>query len=67
MDWQSIETVPKDGHRVLVGHVLGWTAVASCRASGKWRSDDGHNMRVAPTHWMPLPAPPAPTSAEPRE
>jgi hypothetical protein len=48
--WQPIETAPKDGH-------------ALCVWSGDWRSIVDLRtlplMKPAPTHWLPLPAPPA--------
>jgi hypothetical protein len=75
MDWQPIETAPKDGTYVLLsgdGHV----------SVGKWEEDSGRTLIAgdppywspydhsywdrliddswfAPTHWMPLPAPPS--------
>ena len=58
MDWQPIETAPKDGSRVLV--VSGEEYhVAS------WHGDNGYGLEwfndeimVPATHWMPLPSPP---------
>lgn len=66
VEWQTIETAPKDGEIILFGG--GRTAI------GTWfdefnklvLSSDGHSSalgysmghKVQPTHWMPLPAPP---------
>ncbi|WP_201838859.1 DUF551 domain-containing protein [Microvirga zambiensis] len=81
MNWQLIETAPKDGTRVLVYLPDGKQAVAwwelefepilwdQSREDSKYRSawTDGtmaswacEEMReLNPTHWMPLPEPPA--------
>jgi hypothetical protein len=70
MNWQPIETAPKDGTRVLIyGYWDGelsdldeepevWKARFSL---GTWwvDSDQYYVARVVnPTHWMPLPKPP---------
>lgn len=66
--WQPIETAPKDGTRVLaVGHrgsnidVIEW---GNGRYLGRvkgynqaWVNNPG--VEVNPTHWQPLPPPPA--------
>ena len=64
MEWQPIETAPRDGTEVIVftggGVVTAWHSVNT----GMWPHDcefteDGEACNVGlPTHWMPLPAPP---------
>lgn len=59
--WQLIETAPKDGSTMLL-----WSAKARYKpVVGKWveswkswQSQPGA-WTVNPTHWMPLPEPPA--------
>ena len=62
LDWQPIETAPKDGSRIVVwvgryGAVIArWlreTAGTPC-----WWGQVSQGVAVQPTHWMPLPAPP---------
>lgn len=61
MDWKSMETAPKDGTKVLVGwpgiinmgRYDSYNALWFCSGSGK------HFLPEQPTHWMPLPDPPA--------
>ena len=63
--WQPIETAPKDGTRVLLywhGIVkLGWFGPASRIDRGAcWRTNTTEGGPSAtPSHWMPLPHPPA--------
>jgi|688.fasta_scaffold191249_7 hypothetical protein len=73
-DWQPIETAPKDGTRIIVGkesgYVMAWASSAywfnrePCRHSPACKPGthvgwtDGFDTLSAPTHWMPLPAPP---------
>ncbi len=66
MDWQPIETAPKDGSKFISAWRCGvsdWQNVSPDTywwiREGKWISDsDG---LIEPTHWMPLPDPPART------
>lgn len=61
-EWQPIETAPKDGTAILV-----WTgrrctcANWSNRQFKRWNNgwDHDRNGFIDPTHWMPLPEPPA--------
>lgn len=59
MDWQPIETAPKDGRRILTFRYLGdgYKVRVAYYAKEHWRNAQGHNALTA-THWMPLPAPP---------
>lgn len=68
MNWQPIETAPKDGTEVLLGgckygppvRMGSWGGGRYNRTTrsyeGDWRG--GGDYGFAPTHWMPLPAPP---------
>ena len=65
LEWQPIETAPKDGTRVLLfvppygpstGHYKdrsNWGPSAS-----NWYAHAALNKEAEPTHWMPLPEPP---------
>jgi hypothetical protein len=60
MEWQPIETVQhQDTEPVLLftteGVELAWW---SAHNNG-WLSNDGHYLYGTPTHWVPLPNPPA--------
>lgn len=72
--WRPIETAPRDGSEILVSfglrgvHAVQWCE-PSCSDYEIWCVDDGKHgpyaLRryndegpTAPTHWMPLPAPP---------
>jgi hypothetical protein len=61
MDWQPIETAPKDGRDVLgfwPDRAEGHMAVAHYdQDRDRFRSDTVEWRN--PTHWMPLPAPPS--------
>lgn len=65
MEWQPVETAPKDGTKILVwnGHGVHTAAWAACRsevcAEMRWVSTEvGFLSFEGCTHWMPLPAPP---------
>ena len=73
MEWQPIETAPKDGTAILVCYgehyedngflpvCVRWRSYHpnALRQRGReaWRDSSGHKISVA-THWMPLPKPP---------
>lgn len=62
MDWQSIATAPKDGTTIMLFGARGrykmvvgkWFPSPWCA----WQSQPG-SWPINPTHWMPLPTPPA--------
>jgi hypothetical protein len=57
MEWQSIETAPRDGTDVLLWlHDAG--ACCGYYHYDRWWADNGDAI-VDPTHWMPLPRPPS--------
>lgn len=71
MEWQPIETAPKDGTSVLLGcdyDRLGKARVTLAWWDGKWLESQYWNeceeewedctVQFRPTHWMPLPEPP---------
>ena len=79
MDWQTMETAPKDGRLILVGHEAGvWVACydaifpSGYKPSNPWRSmllNHDHirrNHSLEPTHWMPLPKAPNAELSGPR-
>lgn len=59
--WQSIETAPKDGRRILLHPAV---EVADAWSKGHWSKDNkcwisgGDPMGFEPTHWMHLPSAP---------
>ena len=73
MEWQPIDTAPRDGTRVLLSNAHGvWMAeyrpvcTSGYRPDSPWFSvmlNHEHIPRVGrhnkPTHWMPLPEPPS--------
>lgn len=69
-EWKPIETAPKDGTEVLLLLEESSRYYSGCVVSyfdgGEWRDplheDDAelsHSGCGKPTHWMPLPTPPA--------
>ena len=65
MDWQPIETAPKDGTPVDLWATWPGNAMPPRRIPdafwnanrGEWSHSAGYTWLV-PTHWMPTPAPP---------
>ena len=62
--WQDIESAPKDGTFILLGHAYGENNQWWNCCSNYW-DEDGYwseyvHMTSEPTHWMPLPALPSP-------
>ena len=70
MEWQPIETAPRDGTTILVsrynptwGWIVGYARWSETRGIGGWIShgfyDPPGNLGLAhPTHWALLPPPP---------
>ena len=74
MQWQSIETAPKDGRYLMVGNEDGvWVACYTPTFQSGFKPDNPwislmlnhrhiekvkRNYSGVPTHWMPLPPPP---------
>lgn len=70
MEWQPIETVPKDGSSVLIYTEDGIVEATfhKCEHCNDWWHDwnvcaiesyDPFHLASPPTAWMPLPKPPA--------
>jgi hypothetical protein len=72
MTWQPIETAPKDGTSIIAaqaGTAADCGVIAWDTDFGRWMDlmDDYDEPNWLPTHWMPLPPPPAmaPTGEKP--
>lgn len=63
-EWQTIDSAPKDGTRVLVADARGHIEVGACgntlRRKQEWRAEYqlGRVLYPQPLYWMPLPPPP---------
>ena len=59
MEWQPIETAPKDGwkSRFLAADACGWIFVCHW-GEDAWLDDSFDCLDYEPVKWMPLPAPP---------
>lgn len=66
-EWQPIETVPKDGRKVVLGRFVkqcphghaGRIEIDKWRGGNPWLGFGRFNEQYwPPTHWMPLPDPP---------
>jgi hypothetical protein len=62
VEWQDIETAPKDGSDILVfvpehreQYVAWWSRVHTCWL---WADTEHSTEACEPTHWTPLPEPP---------
>lgn len=65
MEWKPIETAPKDGTKILTWRECKEGSLGSITVSEWGRTGYGEHwrpspmaIRIAPTHWMPLPEPP---------
>ena len=68
MEWQDIESAPRDGTRVLLGQFNDKRDFYGRMAVDWWRTEGGSHSYTGfgqfnktywpATHWMPLPAPP---------
>lgn len=68
MDWQPIDTAPKDGTKLLLARYVGnplhdsalwWMAAGAWSEKYQnWNDTNTPDAFVCPTHWMPLPEPP---------
>lgn len=65
MEWQPIETAPKDGRRIRGQdadgrlHETFWGKTSHVPLYGWNYGDDVEDLNLwEPTHWMPLPEPP---------
>jgi len=70
MEWQPIETAPKDGMRVMlcsaIGKIPGWANKRDYYHLAQWNGQ--HWTPYVPnhwTHWMPLPPPPTESQVQP--
>lgn len=57
-EWQPIATAPRDGTSVLIA-VDGLVHLGRWFGGAKWQIADRAFDARSPTHWLPLPAPPA--------
>lgn len=62
MDWQPIETAPKDGTQILAWDgfnfdLCEWSAPERRPQDACWWIDNDKGS-MHPTHWQPLPPPP---------
>jgi hypothetical protein len=60
-EWQPIETAPKDRTILLWVPYDAWQVCAWDELHKEWVSTGGLSFDAVPTHWMPLPEPPAAT------
>lgn len=64
MDWQKIETAPKDGQTSILvfepGPYSGGRISTAIWSDSRWHQDNHPFRTVKPTVWMPLPEIPRP-------
>lgn len=66
MNWQPIETAPRDGTKILaIEDDNSFNVVWFCEDCFV-REGDMDSFFVKPTHWMPLPSPPGTVSPDDR-
>lgn len=59
MQWQPIETAPRDGENVLLADESGSMIVGFWNnRTNAWDDGDYRSFMTWPTHWMPMPKPP---------
>lgn len=58
MEWQPIETAPKDGTDILVFHPVSAEQFVVYFKLGYWYVSSNTRLSKAPSHWMSLPEPP---------
>lgn len=59
-DWKTMDTAPKDGSRIILYTPPYGAGSGNWRGSmGGWDSHFCLNLSAEPTHWQPLPKPPA--------
>ena len=63
LEWQPIETAPKDGTAILIYHQNAYTQAVAAPVIDGWFVPRGGPVKN-PTHWQPLPTPPANQEAE---
>ena len=63
MNWEPIETAPKDGSEILTNDIHGKCTLSSWISCGEWSGwaycddllNDAHPLGPVPTHWLPIP------------
>lgn len=57
MEWRPIKSAPRD--TILIVYGAAGHRFGRLDLHGQWRNMMWRPMNTVPTHWMPLPAPPA--------
>lgn len=63
-EWQPIETAPKTGEEIILAHgnfvwIDSWQTDEGLENGGYWEECETWTTPQVPSHWMPLPEPPA--------